>query len=185
MPIYEPAKDELLSRLKWFVQLRWVFLLVLALLLVCATQYFNLDFHLLPIGIIAVGVFAYNCIFYFLHERDGVSPEPSALYLRIEANLQIGLDLATLALLLYFSGSIENPFIFFFVFHMILGSILLSGRDVWYQAAIAVTFFSLLVVLSAWASSPITGSRASPPSSCGTTRPIWWQASPPSREPSS
>jgi len=145
---YKPSEDELLSRLEWFVNLRWLFLLVLAILVFCATQYFRLQLHLTPIILIAGIVLAYNCVFLFLHQVVWAARKPSPRKIRIEANLQIGLDLLALAVLIHFSGGIENPFFFFFVFHMIVGSIFLLGRDSWYQAAVAIGVPGLLTVLS-------------------------------------
>jgi signal transduction histidine kinase len=53
------------------------------------------------------------------------------------ANLQISIDLFFLAGLLYFSGGIENPFILYFVFHIVIASILLSRRATFFQTALA------------------------------------------------
>ena len=148
MSVYEPSKDELQARLGWIVQLRWVFLLVLTLLIVFAGKVFNLKLPLFPIFLIACMVLAYNCFFYLLHEFFFSQHAPSPQNLRIEANLQIGLDLLALVFMVYLSGGIENPFLFFVVFHMILGSILLTGRDIWYQAIFCVMLASILVGLS-------------------------------------
>lgn len=148
MAKYKPTEDELLSRLEWFVHLRWLFLLVLGILVFCATHYFRLRLHLTPIILIAGAVLVYNCGFLFLHQVVWAARKPSPGNIRLEANLQIGLDLLALALLIHFSGGIENPFFFFFVFHMIVGSIFLLGRDSWYQAAVAIGVPGLLTILS-------------------------------------
>jgi signal transduction histidine kinase len=148
MEQYRFTDDELFLRLKWFVQLRWLFLLVLAALLFCATELFALRLQMLPIVMVAGVVLLYNCAFHLLHRRVSHFHQATPRNLRIEANLQIGLDLLALVLLIHFSGGIENPFIFFFVFHMIVGSILLTGRDIWYQAAVAAGILGLLIGLS-------------------------------------
>ena len=148
MTKYKPTEDELLSRLEWFVHLRWLFLLVLGILVFCATRYFHLRLHLTPIILMAGIVLVYNCVFLFLHQVVWAARKPSPRNIRIEANLQIGFDLLALAWLIHFSGGIENPFVFFFVFHMIVGSIFLTGRDSWYQAAIAIGIPGLLTILS-------------------------------------
>ena len=148
MSIYEPSEDELQARLGWFVQLRWTFLLVLSLLILFAVKGFNLTLPLFPILLIASIVLVYNCVFFLLHKVFFSQHTPSPHHLRIEANLQIGLDLLALIFMVYFSGGIENPFLFFAVFHMILGSILLTGRDIWYQAIFCFMLASVLVGLS-------------------------------------
>ncbi len=148
--LLSPTEEELFSRLQWFVKLRWLFLLGLGALLFFATQILKLRMHLFPILIIAGLVLLYNLGFFLLQRLIRTPPlsVATARGLRIEANFQIGLDLLALVLLIHFSGGIENPFIFFFVFHMIMGSILLSGRDIWFQAGVTVGLLFLLLALS-------------------------------------
>ncbi|MHC4260875.1 MAG: sensor histidine kinase [Planctomycetota bacterium] len=62
-------------------------------------------------------------------------------------NFQISADLLALTVLLHYSGGVENPFVFFFVFHVIIASILLSVRDSYLQATFAVLLFGLLILL--------------------------------------
>ncbi len=62
-------------------------------------------------------------------------------------NVQISADLLLLTILLHFSGGIENPFAFYFIFHMIIASILLSVWDSYLQATFAVLVFFLLILL--------------------------------------
>jgi signal transduction histidine kinase len=148
--VLSPTEEELLSRLKWFVKLRWLFLLGLAGVLFFAVQVFRLSLWLAPILVIGIMVLAYNLGFFLLQRlvRSQSGKTATVRGLRIEANLQIGLDLLALVFLIHYSGGIENPFIFFFVFHMIMGSILLSGRDIWFQAAISIGLLFLFLALS-------------------------------------
>ncbi|MFQ6034368.1 MAG: sensor histidine kinase [Sedimentisphaerales bacterium] len=62
-------------------------------------------------------------------------------------NLQVSADLLLLTVLLHFSGGIENPLVFYFIFHMIIASILLSSKESYLQATLAVLLFGLLVLL--------------------------------------
>lgn len=52
------------------------------------------------------------------------------------ASAQISVDLVALATLLHYAGGIENPFRAFFIFHVILSSMLLSRRATLMQAAL-------------------------------------------------
>jgi signal transduction histidine kinase len=145
-----PTEEELLSRLSWFVKLRWLFLLGLGGVLFFAVYVFKLEINLGPIILIAAIVLLYNIGFFTLHRlaREKSPLRVTIHGLRVEANLQIGLDLLALIFLIYYSGGIENPFVFFFVFHMILGSMLLTGRDSWIQAGGALFILLLLLALS-------------------------------------
>jgi signal transduction histidine kinase len=62
-------------------------------------------------------------------------------------NFQISADLVALTILLHYSGGIENPIIIYFVFHMIIASILLSTRESYLQATLASFLIALLAVL--------------------------------------
>jgi signal transduction histidine kinase len=62
-------------------------------------------------------------------------------------NFQISADLLILAVLLHFSGGIENPFAFYFIFHMIIASILLTLLESYLQTTLAVLLFGLMVTL--------------------------------------
>jgi signal transduction histidine kinase len=59
-------------------------------------------------------------------------------------NLQISVDLVMLTILLHYSGGIENPIVIYFVFHMIIASILLSARESYLQATLAVSLITFL-----------------------------------------
>jgi signal transduction histidine kinase len=52
-----------------------------------------------------------------------------------------------LAALIHYSGGVENPFAFYFIFHVIVAGALLSPIEAWLQAAIASVLFCGVVVL--------------------------------------
>jgi two-component system sensor histidine kinase PilS (NtrC family) len=64
------------------------------------------------------------------------------------------LDLVFLTCLIYFAGGIENPFIFYFLFHAIIGGILLEKKYSYLQALFAVCLFALLLSLEYYAIIP-------------------------------
>ena len=62
---------------------------------------------------------------------------------------QISIDLLILTTILHYSGGIENPFRSFFVFHMIITSILCSRVQSYCQATLAMGLFGGIVLLEA------------------------------------
>ena len=93
-------------------------------------------------------VSAYNIIVWVLLNRfTKIDPQVSCRSVKRVINLQICTDLFLLTVLLHFSGGIENPLVFYFIFHMIIASILLSMRESYLQATFAVCLFGLLVLL--------------------------------------
>ena len=78
----------------------------------------------LPLYLVALAMLGYNLAFLW-NQSDAAAGEVNA-----EKNifLQAVLDLAALTLLVYFSDLPRNPFLFFFLFHMIIASMYLRGR---------------------------------------------------------
>ena len=61
-------------------------------------------------------------------------------------NLQIGVDWVVIALIMHNSGGIQSPVLLYFVFHIIIASILLTRRNCYLQS----TFATILVALTAF-----------------------------------
>ncbi|HLD82536.1 MAG TPA: hypothetical protein VI976_01135, partial [Candidatus Omnitrophota bacterium] len=141
-------QEGLIERNLWLIRLRWIAAIGVIFTVLFASQILKLFLPVLPLYTIALILGLYNLIFFILLGRikNKESPDISFTANRI-ANLQISFDLTSLAFLIHFSGGIENPFIFYFIFHMIIASILLSRRASFLQATYAVVLFSSLVTL--------------------------------------
>src|SRR5260221_5101502 len=129
---------ELAERIRWFIRLRW---LAVAGILIAAGVVASLGLavswrHLLGLaGLLA----ALNAVDVALSRR-GVSPLPFTWW-------QIVADLTVLTLALHVSGGIENPFSFFYVFHVIIASILLPRGVSSLVAGLATLFFFAMAIL--------------------------------------
>jgi signal transduction histidine kinase len=120
----------------WLIRLRWIAILVICSL--AALNYFSLHYvEPEPMrGIwVAFGVLLAINIFYELGYGK--------IYWLIQYGLflQIGLDLVILTGLLHFSGGMENPFAFAYIFHVILSAIVFERR-----VAFGVIVFSGLLM---------------------------------------
>ena len=95
----------------------------------------------LPLYLVGGILLAYNLLFK-LSQSDWAITQQG-----VERNifLQILFDLVALATLLYFADLPRNPFVFYFVFHMIIAGMYLRGRLPYVVAA----FATLLVVAAA------------------------------------
>ena len=138
-----------LSRLGWFIKLRW--LAVIGIFLIVSISTFilriTLPFMFLYAGVAALLLF--NVIFYFYYKKlqRTIETDTWAKKANMFANIQISTDLIMLIYLLYFSGGIENPFIFYFIFHMITASIILPKRDAYLQATLSMGILGFLIIL--------------------------------------
>ena len=144
-PVTQNAR--LVKRAYWLIKLRWI-----AIVCVSIGTYFSssiLAIELQDLGLygIAVLLALYNMtVLLLLNHITKVNREvPESIVKRI-INFQICADLVLLTVMLHFSGGIENPFVFYFIFHMIIASILLSVWESFLHATFAVLLFSLLIL---------------------------------------
>ncbi len=138
----------LVMRLRIFVRLRWLAILGVIIATLVASRVFHIGFPILPVYIICAFMALYNLV--LLRQVQGLKSEGDSSVLqraRTYSNTHIFLDLVTLTVLLHFTGGIENPFIFFFVFHIILASIALHYRIVYLLATVVILMVILLVGL--------------------------------------
>jgi len=145
---HHPEEAALIMRLRVFVTMRWLAIAGVVVATLVATQVFDINFPSLPVYIICPFIALYNLVFYLQLRRLG--RDKSVLVIqraRFYGNIHIFLDLLTLTMLLHFTGGIENPFIFFYVFHIILASIALHYRIVYIAASVAIFMITLLVSL--------------------------------------
>jgi signal transduction histidine kinase len=112
----------------WFIKLRYSAVVMLFLFLYFSKYFLDISFtqtQQKAIIIISISILTYNLIFHFLRQyvkfdKDKFNP----LHLSI---LQMISDLMALLLIVYYTGSVESPLLLFFVFHMIVGSLILPG----------------------------------------------------------
>ncbi|MBN1764380.1 MAG: hypothetical protein JW860_03905 [Sedimentisphaerales bacterium] len=130
------------NRVQWLVSLRWIVCLGVILVVWVSSWVLKVVSHPMPLYIIVGAMLVYNSIFAWFGRRR--TPRGSKLDRNII--LQIALDQIALILLLYFSGVHYNPFIFYFVFHLIIASLLLPGRAPYYLAGLASVLVGLFLV---------------------------------------
>ncbi|MDP2913129.1 MAG: ATP-binding protein [Candidatus Omnitrophota bacterium] len=141
-------EENLLERSFWLIRLRWIAITGVILTLLAVERILKIPLPTLSFCIIIAILVAYNLAFTVLLWRARETWALSQFSaIKIIANLQILLDLICLAALMHFSGGIENPFIFYFIFHMIIAGILLSRRAAFLQATFAAALFLVIISL--------------------------------------
>ncbi len=128
---------------RWLVSLRW-----LACALVFATIWVSWAVlgaveNPLPLYAVGCAMLAYNLLFW-LGQRGWTADERD-----VQRNIfvQIAIDLVALTLLLYFSDLPRNPFLYFFVFHMIIAGMYLRGSLPYVVAEMATILVGTVLVL--------------------------------------
>ncbi len=133
-------RDELEERLRWLLNLRWVALssVCVAVLIARILNYIESAW---PLALITAAMAVLNLGFLGLHAR---LPVRTLRALAAEALLQINMDVAGLGALIFFSGSLSNPFIFYFIFHVVIAGILLERRQAYLVAMITWGIVAIL-----------------------------------------
>jgi len=141
-------ENELVDRIGWFIRMRWMAGLGVSGTILVSTSLFDLLVNRDRLLLISSSIFLVNIVYllYFkwLQSRRTL-PGWHTLVSRL-ANVQISIDLLLLNILVYFSGGVENPFSFYFIFHIIIASILLSTTASYLQAALAVGVYDLILL---------------------------------------
>jgi signal transduction histidine kinase len=133
-------RDELAERLRWLVTLRWVALASVGGA-VAVSRALSLLVSALPLVAVAGTMLFLNLGFYGIHKR---APVRTYRALSAEALLQIAVDVIGLGLLIFFSGGLMNPFVFYFCFHVVIAAILLEKRQAY---AVALLTAGVIILL--------------------------------------
>lgn len=145
---YTPEEATLIQRIHYFVNFRWIAAIGVAVLTVFANNVLRIGFPPLPVYTIAAGIALYNLFFWF--QARGLTSEDTPDLVekaRRFATIQSVVDLLALTALLHCTGGIENPLVFYFVFHITIASILLPHQAAYSLATLAVLLLCSLVGL--------------------------------------
>jgi len=143
--------DTFFYRLGWFIQLRWLASLGLLPGLFCFSHLFDLEVNWVPFVVVNSLMFAvniaYNCYYHlqnhFDKEYTKAIPRPALLF----AHIQVLVDLLLLTALIYLLGTFYYPFYLFYIFHIIISSLLLKKRDVILYSTFSLILFTLSAVV--------------------------------------
>ena len=122
----ESARGTLTDQIRWLIALRWLAVLGTLLGIFISTSrgllpIFSTDTSQWLLGWVGV-LFISNVVYYLIASgRKGLSERKQIIF----AFVQVEADLVILTGLLHFSGGVMNPFVLFYVFHVILATIIL------------------------------------------------------------
>ncbi|GAB4289214.1 MAG: hypothetical protein Kow0098_07030 [Ignavibacteriaceae bacterium] len=142
---YQAFWDAIRNRNLWLIKLRYGAVLMLALALFAAIYLVGFEFsdkQLAAVIIIIFSILLYNIFLHYVRrylkcEADKFNP----LHFSV---VQMVLDLVTLTLLTYYTGGVETPLAMLFIFHMIVGSLILPGFVIYTLAVIVIITFSAI-----------------------------------------
>jgi signal transduction histidine kinase len=127
---------------RWLISLRWFACAAVFAIIFLTSSVLGIVPNPLPLYAVAVAMVIYNVAFRIRQQQwAGES--------NVERNimLQVGFDLLALTLLLYFSDLPRNPFLFYFLFHMIISGMYLRGRAPYSFAALVTLLVGGVMLL--------------------------------------
>jgi signal transduction histidine kinase len=170
-PSAPPAAVELIERIGWLIRLRWLAVAGVAVVAEAAQRLLLPRLELARLYQVLGLLVALNLVYSYLfrrwphaggsrwdrtsgpirrflvpREEWGLGREGETFRAAVFANAQIVLDLVLLATLIHFAGGIENPFRYFFVFHVIIASILLSRGATYLYASVGLSLGAGLAI---------------------------------------
>lgn len=126
----------------WLIRLRWIAALGVFLAGYLTSSVLGVLETAVPIYGVGIFLLLYNLAFAWLLWENNplhvLRPEDGIL-------AQITLDLVSLTLLLYFSDISRNPFIIYYVFHMIIAGMYLRGYRPFQAAGVATVLLGLVM----------------------------------------
>jgi signal transduction histidine kinase len=166
-----PISSDLERRTAWFIKLRWLAAGGVAGAAGLARILGLSDVPVGPILAVAGSLFVWNTVLYFVAARLGARPpvrdwdgtnsfarllvprtflglgdESGVARAALFAFVQVTVDYLFLAVLLHLSGGVESPFAVFFVFHVVIASILLSRRGTYLETTIGFLLYASVVL---------------------------------------
>jgi signal transduction histidine kinase len=145
---------DLEERARWLIPMRWIACLSVLLVVGTLSIISSLLPNPHPLFAVAIAMALYNLLFEAIYRTRKRIPDArrSASLLIV---LQISLDLISLTLLLYFAGLPFNPFILYYVFHIIIASILLPGWLPYFLALLATFLVGSILLLQEYSLIPL------------------------------
>jgi signal transduction histidine kinase len=126
-------------RLDWFNKLRWCASAGVLTATLTADHIIDNDLAQVPLLWTVAGLIVLN-VLYILRNRR-IPPLDIQVELR-HVKMQMVGDLVLLTAFLHFSGGIENPLLFMYIIHVIIGSLLFKGREIFQVAWLAIVLFT-------------------------------------------
>jgi len=140
---------------RWFVNIRWIAIVIVIITTFIAKNIFKISIQEIPIYILLSLLFIFNLIYLkFKEQLEKKEPQFALRRIKQILHFQISTDLIILTIILHYSGGIENPFIIYYIFHMIIASIIFKPIESFLQTCLALVLIGVLAFLECYSIIP-------------------------------
>ena len=137
------TREVLVEQNLWLIRLRWFAVAGLVSAGLLCTSIFPVLVNAVPIYICAGILLLSNICYFCAATKNTANAGPNDIVLGM---VQIEADLVILTAVLHFSGGVVNPFFLFYIFHIIIATIILSRNLSFAVGMTAIFLFGLLAV---------------------------------------
>jgi signal transduction histidine kinase len=146
-PLPSTRTQEVVASARWLLVMRWIAGVGALLATWFACSVLELGLASIPLYLTGVAILLYNALLWIMLGRLQADPNGALANYQRLAHLQVGLDWLAMTALIHFSGGVESPIIFFFIFHIIIASLLFSRRTAAVYTVTALLMVGGMVVL--------------------------------------
>lgn len=133
--------DDVAAMGPWLLRLRWGAGLGVLAATALARQLLDVSVPVVAMAVVGLVILAYNAVLWLVFKRLSKGGRArSALATRL-THLELVLDWAAMLVLIHLTGGVESPLIIFFVFHIIVASLL-------FERAVAAIYAAAAVLLT-------------------------------------
>lgn len=143
-----PIKRQLADVSVWFVRLRWLAAAGIFLGGIVA-QSLGFNLHWVEGALVAAYLLAANLIFVLALRRESPREWPGSTLKFFNVG-QVAVDWGAVIALIYLTGGMGSPCVFFFFFHLVMAAILQPTRNIYPASVIAALLLSGLFLLEAF-----------------------------------
>ena len=137
---YELGREEPLSKVGWWIALRWILLGVTIIATLTCNALIHLNLPAASIFFLCIPVALLNTLFHYHFFLLKKATFLNTKVVDKSTYLQFGVDWIFIAFLFHYTGGIASPLLFYFLFHVILSGVLLERWAYFtYTTLIAVT----------------------------------------------
>lgn len=139
----ELRRTVLIDQIKWLIKLRWFAVIGIVVSSLVCRYVFDVLPEVNSIHKCALCLLIFNLVYLAVSLKCGKEPTKFDLAFVL---FQIEVDLVVLTVLVHFSGGVTNPFTFFYLFHIILATIILPKFLSFLVSFSTVAFFSVMAI---------------------------------------
>lgn len=140
------VEAELVTSVSWLIKLRWIAGAGVLLATWIVHALFQIGAPIAILSGIGVAILLYNT-FFFVSERRAKQRRASAEVFQSLAIWQTALDWLAMTLLFHYSGGVESPAIWYFIFHIIIASIFFPRHTAFLLSVLAIVLVGGTVFL--------------------------------------